>query len=92
MLSREEIAPARGEDDAPHVRFDVFLVEEDTAAVAACVLGVVEGLVGAGEKRACDFALGGLGDPDADGERQPGTRYGELLHRLLDPTGDGQGV
>ncbi len=68
--------------------FDDCLVEKDAAAVPAVVFCVVESLVGSGEKRAGDFAGGGLGETDADGERKTGARDREFAYRLLDARGD----
>src|SRR6266566_667730 len=91
VLSLQEIALAGGENDRCLVGFEFGLVKEDSAAVPACVLGVVESLVGTGEERTCDFASSGLSEADADGKRDHVTRNRKLAYRLFDPRGDGEG-
>ncbi|XWK48326.1 hypothetical protein RBB78_12585 [Tunturiibacter empetritectus] len=81
-----------GEDDALGTGFGICPVKEDAAAVPAGIFGVVEGLVGAGEEWAREFAWSGLGEADADGERKFCAGAGELAYRLFDPGGDDEGV
>src|SRR5437868_11829319 len=91
LLSLQEIALAGREDDRRLILFDCRFVEQDAATVSACVLGVVQGLVGAGEKSICHFPGSGLCEADADGEGNCLARYGKLTHRLLDTRGDCEG-
>jgi hypothetical protein len=91
----KEVAMAGGKDHAFHIFFIFFgicLVEEDSAAIAASVFGVVESFVGSGEERTCDFAGGGLGEANADGKGYVRIWYGKLAYRLFDPGGDDEGI
>jgi hypothetical protein len=92
VLSPQDVAVTGRENDRLLVLYEGGLVEEDAAAVPACVFGVVESLVGAGEKRACDFAGGSLSEADADGKGNRFTRNGKFADRLLDTRGDGEGL
>jgi hypothetical protein len=91
LLSLQKIALAGSEDDRCLILSCGRFVEEDAAAVSACVLGVVQRFVGAGEEWTCDFAGSGLSEADADGEQHFFAWYRKLADGLFDPRGDGEG-